>query len=533
MKRFIYLFSFVLLFSNTLFARIIIVTPNFTTIQNGIISASSGDTVLVQPGEYIETIDFIGKDIVVASNFIFSGDTLDINQTIISGNHVNSRLVRFTNGETSYARLIGFTLTNAYNDVQTATPQVVGLGIYIENSSPTIEHNRIINNEFGDWYINGGGIALQNSSAIIRNNEICRNDYSYQGGGIYMENCHNVVVENNHIAQHYLIGGYGVAEGGGIYISNSANVCVIDNIIEDNYQDYGHGAAITVQVSTGISLIGNIIRNNHPASHYSEVDFWGSQVRMVGNLLFNDKYTVKRARIILEGSELLIVNSTIVANDFYAIRSKNSTLNIINSILNNPADTTNGKQINMVNSFLNIKNSNIEGDIAGIIFSPPYQPNDTSRYNIHGIISTNPQFSGLLAHPYSLAYNSTCIDGGLADTTGLSLPLYDLAGEPRIENTRIDMGAYEYPFYLPTSKFEKNEVFKLYPNPANGYFIIDCKDKSRGLFSISIFNLQGQLIMIKEALNNSRIETTGLKSGVYIVKIATPEKTVQQKLIVL
>ena len=200
MKRFIYLFSFVLLFSNTLFARIIIVTPNFTTIQNGIISASSGDTVLVQPGEYIETIDFIGKDIVVASNFIFSGDTLDINQTIISGNHVNSRLVRFTNGETSYARLIGFTLTNAYNDVQTATPQVVGLGIYIENSSPTIEHNRIINNEFGDWYINGGGIALQNSSAIIRNNEICRNDYSYQGGGIYMENCHNVVVENNHIA---------------------------------------------------------------------------------------------------------------------------------------------------------------------------------------------------------------------------------------------------------------------------------------------------------------------------------------------
>ncbi len=160
MKRFIYLFSFVLLFSNTLFARIIIVTPNFTTIQNGIISASAGDTVLVQPGEYIETIDFNGKDIVVASNFIFSGDTLDINQTIISGNHVNSRLVRFTIGETSSAKLIGFTITNTYNDVQSATPQVVGLGIYIENSSPTIEHNRIINNEFGDWYINGGGIAL-------------------------------------------------------------------------------------------------------------------------------------------------------------------------------------------------------------------------------------------------------------------------------------------------------------------------------------------------------------------------------------
>ena len=40
-----------------------------------------------------------------------------------------------------------------------------------------------------------------------------------------MENCHNVVVEKNYIAQHYLIGGYGVAEGGGIYIKFSQRLC--------------------------------------------------------------------------------------------------------------------------------------------------------------------------------------------------------------------------------------------------------------------------------------------------------------------
>ena len=318
-----------------------------------------------------------------------------------------------------------------------------------------------------------------------------------------------------------------------VYISNSANVCVIDNIIEDNYQDYGHGAAITVQVSTGISLIGNIIRNNHPASHYSEVDFWGPQVRMVGNLLYNDKYTVKRAGIILEGSELLIVNSTIVPNNFYAIRSKNSTLNIINCIFNNPADTTKGNQINMTNCILNIKNSNIEGDTTGIIITPPYQQSDTSKFTSQGIISANPQFAVLSAQPYSLTYNSACIDRGLADTTGLFLPMYDLAGEPRIENTRIDMGAYEYPFYLPISKFEKNDGLNIYPNPANGYFMIDCNGITNRLLSIRILNLQGQIVMSQLAPNNSRFETTDLKSGVYIVKIATPEKTVQQKLIVM
>jgi len=45
---------------------------------------------------------------------------------------------------------------------------------------------------------------------------------------------------------------------------------------------------------------------------------------------------------------------------------------------------------------------------------------------------------------YSLASNSPCIDSGTLDTSGLDLPPYDLAGNWRIWNNRIDIGCYEY-----------------------------------------------------------------------------------------
>ncbi len=42
---------------------------------------------------------------------------------------------------------------------------------------------------------------------------------------------------------------------------------------------------------------------------------------------------------------------------------------------------------------------------------------------------------------YRYLYN---IDAGIPDTTGVNLPLYDLAGNPRIINDRVDIGAYEH-----------------------------------------------------------------------------------------
>jgi len=40
---------------------------------------------LVHPGTYVENIDFIGKEIVVGSLFLITGDTAYVDSTVIDG----------------------------------------------------------------------------------------------------------------------------------------------------------------------------------------------------------------------------------------------------------------------------------------------------------------------------------------------------------------------------------------------------------------------------------------------------------------
>ena len=52
--------------------------------------SSDGDTILVQPGTYVENIDFSGRNIVLGSLFLTTGDTTYIAQTIIDGDSSGS-----------------------------------------------------------------------------------------------------------------------------------------------------------------------------------------------------------------------------------------------------------------------------------------------------------------------------------------------------------------------------------------------------------------------------------------------------------
>ncbi|MBT5268236.1 MAG: hypothetical protein HOL70_02170, partial [Candidatus Marinimicrobia bacterium] len=148
-------------------------TSQFATIQVGIDTAVDGDTVLVQPGTYVENINFNGKNIVVGSLFLTTQDTSYISQTTIDGSQSGS-VVIIASGEDSSTELVGFTITNGlatngggikcgHSDPKLRSLIITGCtsigsaaGIYLEHSEATIAECKIYSNTGA----NSGGVLF-------------------------------------------------------------------------------------------------------------------------------------------------------------------------------------------------------------------------------------------------------------------------------------------------------------------------------------------------------------------------------------
>lgn len=140
------------------------VPAQFATIQGAIVAAVNGDTVDVQPGTYIETIDFLGKAITVRA-------ALGAATTIIDGNQTGV-VARFLTAETPASVLDGFTLRNGLG---TATGQAGGIDAVA--SSPTIR-NCLVTNCAGALG-GAGGMRIQNGAPLVVNTRFVGNT----GGG--------------------------------------------------------------------------------------------------------------------------------------------------------------------------------------------------------------------------------------------------------------------------------------------------------------------------------------------------------------
>jgi len=166
---------------------IIRVTEDFISIQSAIESASDGDIILVDPGTYLGQINFLDKNITLAS-LIYSGyDQNDLEKTILDGDG-QGPIVTFNDGQDQSAILLGFIIENG-------SASQSGGGILIEDASPTIDRNIIHNNHAGSCGGAGGGIAVQGESyPHIFGNVIHDNIVSgecdcicYYGGGVYVD----------------------------------------------------------------------------------------------------------------------------------------------------------------------------------------------------------------------------------------------------------------------------------------------------------------------------------------------------------
>ena len=202
-----------LIFFTPIFADIIYVPTDVSTIQAGIDSASTGDTVLVMTGDYVENINFNGKEILVSSLFILNNDSLFIELTTINGDEISS-VVIFDSNEDSTSILNGFTILGGLGYF--ADPDGdgesnhYGGGIYCELSSPTLSNLIIKNNSSPDG--GGGGIFCYDSNPIIANSIIMQNSSSSVGGGLYCKASSSPQINN------VIFDGNWSSHGGGAYI---------------------------------------------------------------------------------------------------------------------------------------------------------------------------------------------------------------------------------------------------------------------------------------------------------------------------
>ena len=229
------------------------------TIQDAINVAVSGDTVLVQPGIYYEHINYSGKNIVIGSLMLTTGDTTYIHQTIIDGNEEEGSIVTFENGEDTTALLIGFTITNGNSDE--------GGGIRCYSSDPTLTYLNIRNNFSSD---NAGGVHFRESSSIISFVNIVGNETDgYHGGGLYISDNSAITMEYCLIAGNSCI----YWDGGGFTIDANSTISMNHCTMSGNRVPSGrYGGAIEVRDSLTTVIINNsILYQNWNGSNNQDV----------------------------------------------------------------------------------------------------------------------------------------------------------------------------------------------------------------------------------------------------------------------
>jgi len=576
------------LVSTCLYSTIINVPADQPTIQDGIVAAAETDTVLVADGTYFENIDFVGKGITVASNFLIDADTLHIANTIINGSQPTDpdfgSCVRFTSNEDTTSVIIGFTLTEGTGCLVQAINEKVGGGIHCYGSSPKIVSNIVTNNSA--YY--AGGIGVQDdSSPILLNNVISYNTATDNNAGItivfgsdpYLE---GNIISNNTANNHI----------GGIMISDSSPT-LVGNVIRDNSALTGNYGGICIQNDSSPVLLNNIICDNTAALYHGGIGVYygsGTSFTTIENcqIYGNDCSTEGGGLAIYDASADVI--NCIISDNYSGTNgggvniATNADVSIINCTISGNTSGTGGG-IGITSSDVTIINTIVEGNEAvigaGINFDQPGNVdisfsnflNDVTNFggsvptglgvisdvNFYGDdcddffnIFEDPLFAGTGEHPFSLLEDSPCIDAGIQDTSGLNLPLFDIIGNERIVDGRgddfayIDIGAYEHP--EPNDSDEntivqaKDFLQQNYPNPFNPTTTISFSTtESTENTELVIYNLKGQKIRQFSIFNSqSSITWDGtdqankpVSSGIYFYKLKAGNFEQTKKMILM
>lgn len=478
MKQRNLIFLFLFLSCHFAQAQTIAIPNDYSTIQGGINAAQSGDTILVSPGTYAENIDYGGKDLVIGSLLLTTGDTSYISQTIIDGMQ-NGSVVTFENSESSAAVLTGFTITNGSGVF--ITNQSFGGGIYVDGASPSLSYLYVQGNSMTTG--RGGGIYAFNSD-LVMNKLTIKGNSAWNGGGVFLGNDFNGNLNANPkptLKNSIVSGNSGTIRAGGIYCSY-ALVRLQRIEVTGNTSDNGGGL-----------YLGNC------------------KALMSHQTIANNTASTNGGVIYLDGAEAVIANSILRDNSPQTLYLyPDPGFSTVTMAYSNVQDTQ--ATINSFDGVMNWEAGNIDVD---------------------------PLF--VAADDYHLQAGSPCKDVAVplyvwqTDTVINLIPIEYNGPAP-------DMGAYEEGIVLNTTESLGNHLTDLslrtYPNPFSDHLEIQYSLAHDAEVSFGLFDLSGKQILGLSpsfqfsGIHQESLQVEDLPAGVYLLKVQTGDGRVGQELVV-
>ena len=307
------------------------------------------------------------------------------------------------------------------------------IGYYdnIEISNSTFRYN-----EARTLLAAGGAIALRESDILIKNCTFHNNYSPHAGGAISVNYSSNPI-----ISRCVFYDNYAKDYAGAVMAYVGANPIISNNLFFNNYADRG-GALIFYKSAGGI-LLNNTIADNTAKLGGAVYLKYNSSPEIINNIIWNNQANIYGSQVYNSGS------------------TNNNTRYYYN---------------------------NIEGGLSGfggVTFNGDYLFN----------IDEDPLFTNDPASPYMIDGSSPSYNAGTPDTSAWyypqHLPESCLAGNPRICDGRIDMGAYEWMTTGTRMMAAASMALQIYPNPVSDFVYIEFNLPQTSIVFIQIFNAMG------------------------------------------
>lgn len=364
--------------------------------------------------------------------------------------------------------------------------------------------------EYNSSLTNGGAIHLSYSNLEILQTTFLANESNYYGGAMYIAT-HDTV----HISDCIFSANQSRSHGGAIYSTLCPlwlehNVFAGNKAINNTQGNYtlALGGGVYLKHNYGGVKVGhNVFRNN---LSLAAVYLTTQESAFVNNLIHNNSGIGLMGGH--SGSNNFYVNNTITRNEMFGIFAPSPDELIVNCIVWLNGFTSGFGQIMWLDTLPPwVINSCVsQGYLGPSIGLTTQDPNFVNPSQISGIIaqaaSTN----------WALQAGSSCLNTGLNQIPGFTLPSLDLNGNPRIVGPAIDIGAYEADLVTDASS-EQNGSILPYPNPVSDLLHLGMSTGKRA--EVEILDLLGKQVLRQFCQPGEVLRLGHLPSGQYILRV--------------